>query len=101
MFNFSSQDKLHTFPHEVKDYSIWLKKHLDSNSHLTSYWLHKLCSPWGCKESDTTERLNWTEALTSYLPSLGLSFLIYKNKDNNTKLLISYEAEMRSCSYIA
>ena len=20
------------------------------------------CSPWGCKESDTTERLNWTEA---------------------------------------
>ena len=19
------------------------------------------CSPWGCKESDTTERLNWTE----------------------------------------
>ena len=22
------------------------------------------CSPWGCKESDTTERLNWTEATT-------------------------------------
>ena len=21
------------------------------------------CSPWGCKESDTTERLNWTEQL--------------------------------------
>ena len=21
------------------------------------------CSPWGCKESDTTERLNWTELL--------------------------------------
>ena len=19
------------------------------------------CSPWGCRESDTTERLNWTE----------------------------------------
>ena len=21
------------------------------------------CSPWGCKESDTTERLNWTELM--------------------------------------
>ena len=21
------------------------------------------CSPWGCKESDTTERLNWTEGV--------------------------------------
>ena len=25
------------------------------------------CSPWGCKESDTTERLNWTETA----PSIG------------------------------
>ena len=23
------------------------------------------CSPWGCKQSDTTERLNWTE---KYMP---------------------------------
>ena len=23
------------------------------------------CSPWGCKEADTTERLNWTEARKS------------------------------------
>ena len=22
------------------------------------------CSPWGCKESDTTERLNWTEVFS-------------------------------------
>ena len=21
------------------------------------------CSPWGCKESDTTEQLNWTELI--------------------------------------
>ena len=29
------------------------------------------CSPWGCKESDTTEWLTWTESLgnTSYIPS--------------------------------
>ena len=25
------------------------------------------CSPWGCKESDTTEQLNWTETCTTYL----------------------------------
>ena len=24
------------------------------------------CSPWGCKELDTTERLNWTEAMVNY-----------------------------------
>ena len=34
------------------------------------------CSPWGCKESDTTERLNWTEPISSsclfseFLPTL-------------------------------
>ena len=29
------------------------------------------CSPWGCKESDTTEQLNWTEALsTTYTAKL-------------------------------
>ena len=29
------------------------------------------CSPWDCKESDTTERLTWTESLgnTSYISS--------------------------------
>ena len=26
------------------------------------------CSPWGCKESDTTERMNWTE-LSLQIPS--------------------------------
>ena len=26
------------------------------------------CSPWSCKESDTTERLNWTELLPGMLP---------------------------------
>ena len=25
------------------------------------------CSPWGCKESDTTEWLNWTDYITTYL----------------------------------
>ena len=26
------------------------------------------CSPWGCKESDTTERLNWIELTQQALP---------------------------------
>ena len=28
------------------------------------------CSPWGSKESDTTERLNWTELRSDYLRAL-------------------------------
>ena len=31
------------------------------------------CSPWGCKELDTTERLNWTETFISlYFPTFLL-----------------------------
>ena len=29
---------------------------------------HAACSSWGCKESDTTERLNWTEASITLYP---------------------------------
>ena len=28
------------------------------------------CSPWGCKESDTTEQLNWTELVTQTVKNL-------------------------------
>ena len=31
-------------------------------------------SPWGCKESDTTERLHFTSMLTQGLPSLAQGF---------------------------
>ena len=30
------------------------------------------CSPWGCKESDTTERLNWTDLTTMQVAIWGL-----------------------------
>ena len=31
---------------------------------LTQFcWCAACCSPWGCKESDTTEWLNWTELI--------------------------------------
>ena len=32
------------------------------------------CGPWVCKESDTTERLNWTEAMESHIKTLKMSF---------------------------
>ena len=32
------------------------------------------CSPWGCKESDLTEWLNWTELNWILLRSIGLMF---------------------------
>ena len=35
------------------------------------------CSPWGCKESDTTERLNWPE-LVSQNVTLFLEIVLYK-----------------------
>ena len=28
-------------------------------------------SPWGCKEADTTERLNWTELQREWVPGPG------------------------------
>ena len=33
------------------------------------------CSPWGCKGSDTTEWLNWTETITSYVNQPPNGFL--------------------------
>ena len=33
------------------------------------------CNPWGLKESDTTEGLNWTELQRQRVPGLGLASL--------------------------
>ena len=34
-------------------------------------------SPWGCKESDTTERLNWTELLLCDLKEREMNFTVH------------------------
>ena len=34
-------------------------------------------SPWGCKESDTTERLNWTKHPHSHWPAVGLCSCVF------------------------
>ena len=39
------------------------------------------CRPWGCKESDTTERLNWTEYMASTSPSLMIIIKIAQITD--------------------
>ena len=41
------------------------------------------CSPWGLKESDTTEQMNWTE--------YSLNIYIYSNKPVGWQLLVSLE----------
>ena len=42
------------------------------------------CSPWGCKESDTPEQLNWTEKLA-----------LWKNQKINKFLVGSTETKKR------
>ena len=37
------------------------------------------CDSWGRKESDTTERLNWTEALSWELQAWAIYFILFKN----------------------
>ena len=43
------------------------------------------CSPWGCKELDTTERLNWTELSTSYFKCFKPSILLIANHSNSMR----------------
>ena len=40
------------------------------------------CDSWGCKESDTTERLNWTEAKRKRKFYIGLANLLKKQAAN-------------------
>ena len=42
---------------------------------------------WGCKESDTTERLNWTELILSYFWQSDFKFL----RENTEKSELKYE----------
>ena len=48
------------------------------------------CSPWGRKESDTTERLNWTDDLKCIKPKFQWSLSIRHLKLNVSRNLISY-----------
>ena len=45
-----------------------------------SWWWAGGCSPWGCKESDTTERLNWTELNGTHIEASGILLTLWKRK---------------------
>ena len=47
------------------------------------------CSPWGCKESETTEQLNWTEVNVHYFKKV-LFLLIFFSFWDTSELLYSY-----------
>ena len=49
------------------------KKHM-----LLFHWLHKSCGSWGHKESDMTERLNWTE-LSKWTTEQHVIWIIFVN----------------------
>ena len=51
---------------EVVGWHHWLDGHAFEQALGVGDWQGSLvcCSPWGHKESDTTERLNWTEFIT-------------------------------------
>ena len=52
---------------EIVGWYHWLKGHEFEQTPGDSEGQGNLacCSPWGCKESDTTERLNWTLTATA------------------------------------
>jgi len=41
------------------------------------------CDSWGCKESDTTERLIWTDTLAAWSRKTFLGFALYINENLN------------------
>ena len=51
-------------------------------------WGLVCCSSWGCKESDTTERLNWTDSFKIYgnSPAADTSEFYQQYDKYNTKL---------------
>ena len=64
------------------------------------------CSPWGYKESDTTERLNWTElnsllnALNSLLNALWRVFSKEREKEKKTKLQTLFHSPSHPASLL-
>ena len=51
---------------EMVGWHHWCNRHEFEQAPGIGDWQGSLecCSPWGCKESDMTERLNWTALLT-------------------------------------
>ena len=66
------QDEKGTTEDEKVGWHHWLDRHEFEQAPGVGDGLGSLacCSPWGCKESDTTEQLNWTEQVSlTHVPS--------------------------------
>ena len=49
------------------------------------------CDSWGCKESDTTEQLNWTEAsIRESLFPKALELILFYGRANSPSLFFFY-----------
>ena len=53
------------------------------------------CDSWGCKESDTTERLNWTELMQTKKQNLNLYLKLYLKINSKCILDICVRCENR------
>ena len=51
------------------------------------------CDSWGCKESDTTERLNWTEGSKGWRSGMR-RFVLGKNWHNRFQRVLDYVQEL-------
>ena len=49
------------------------------------------CSPWGCQESDTTERLNWTDYIKNKIIFYikNWRFLLFKQRPEGSEEMLS------------
>ena len=52
----TTEDEMVGWHHQLNEYEFEYAPGVGDRRGSLAY-----CSPWGCKESDTTERLNWTE----------------------------------------
>ena len=55
------------------------------------------CDSWGRKESDTTERLNWTELNSEFILSWGPTFYIISNESDILSLIFTLVFYFPAC----
>ena len=68
---------------------------------LTKFcWSAACCSPWGCKESDTTKRLNWTEELLMWDLSEASGLHSFAEETCRFATVGSWKSTFGSCFWI-
>ena len=75
-----TEDEIVGWHHQLNEREFELALAVDGQGSLACY------SPWGHKELDMTERLNWTENLFSAVLSLRCSVLAFSSFDKQRLL---------------